>query len=105
MRQKTAFGPSSSWYGNYGGLFDFARITAELAHMEHQMAHPEFWTDAQDAAKIGLKKAELERDLQQWRDIDGKMNDLGALLELTEESNDPGLVQELTVELNYFEPK
>ena len=33
------------------------------------------------------------------------LNDLGALLELAEESSDAGLVKELTAELDQFEPK
>ena len=98
-------GPSSNWYRNYGGIFDFARMTAELAHLEEQTAQPDFWNHAQKAAKISRKKSTIERDLQQWRDIDGKMNDLRALLELAEESDDAGLAKELTFELDQFEPK
>jgi len=80
-------------------------MTAELAHLEQQTSQPDFWNHAQKAAKIGRKKSAIEHDLQQWRDIDGKMNDLGALLELAEESDDAGLVKELTFELDQFEPK
>ncbi|RPH81888.1 MAG: PCRF domain-containing protein, partial [Nitrospiraceae bacterium] len=80
-------------------------MTAELAHLEQQTSQPDFWNHAQKAAKIGRKKSTIEHDLQQWRDIDGKMNDLGALLELAEESDDAGLVKELTFELDQFEPK
>jgi peptide chain release factor 2 len=80
-------------------------MTAELAHLEQQASQPDFWNHAQKAAKISRKKSTIERDLQQWRDIDGKMNDLDALLELAEESGDAGLVKELTFELDQFEPK
>ena len=80
-------------------------MTAELAHLEQQTSQPDFWNHAQKAAKISRKKSTIERDLQQWRDIDGKMNDLGALLELAEESGDAGLAKELTFELDQFEPK
>ena len=97
MRYGFAFGPLNNWYRNYGGIFDFARMTAELAHLEQQTSQPDFWNHAQTAAKISRKKATIERELQQWRDIDGKMNDLGALLELAEESGDAGLAKELTV--------
>ncbi|MDZ4857276.1 MAG: peptide chain release factor 2 [Nitrospirota bacterium] len=88
-----------------GGIFDFARMTAELAHLEQQTSQPDFWNHAQKAAKVGRKKSTIEHDLQQWRDIDGKMSDLDALLELAEESDDPGLMKELTFELDQFEPK
>jgi peptide chain release factor 2 len=105
MRYGFALGPLNNWYWNYGGIFDFARMTAELAHLEQQTSQPEFWNHAQAAAKISRKKFAIEHELQQWRDIDGKMNDLGALLELAEESGDAGLEKELIAELNQFEPK
>jgi len=105
MRYGFAFGPLTKRYRNYGGIFDFARMTAELAHLEQQTSQPDFWNHAQTAAKISRKKATIERELQQWRDIDGKMNDLGALLELADESGDAGLAKELTAELDQFEPK
>ncbi len=80
-------------------------MTAELAHLEQQTSQPDFWNHAPKAAKISRKKSTIERDLQRWRDIDGKMNDLRALLELAEESGDAGLAKELTFELDQFEPK
>src|SRR6185295_2894938 len=80
-------------------------MTAELSHLEEQASQPEFWSQAQKAAKISRNKSALERDLQQWRDIDGKQEDIGALLELAEESGDAGLLKELTFELDRFEQK
>src|SRR5467141_719338 len=80
-------------------------MTAELAHLEQQTSQPDFWNHAPKAAKISRKKSTIERDLQRWRDIDGKMNNLRALLELAEESGDAELAKELTFELDQFEPK
>jgi peptide chain release factor 2 len=80
-------------------------MTAELSHLEEQASRPDFWSQAQKAATISRKKSALERDLQQWRDIDGKQEDIGALLELAEESGDAGLLKELTFELDRFEQK
>ena len=105
MKYGFAFEPLVNKYWNYGGIFDFARMTTELAHLEQQTSQPDFWNHAQKAAKISRKKVTIERELQQWRDIDGKMNDLGALLELTEEGGDAGLIKELIAELDQFEPK
>jgi len=80
-------------------------MTTELSQLEAQTAQPQFWSDAQAAAKISRKKAALEREIQQWRDIEAKLSDLGALLELADESGDPSLERELTTELNQFEPR
>lgn len=90
---------------NFGGIFDLPRMTTELSQLEAQTAQPQFWSDAQAAAKISRKKAALEREIQQWRDIEAKLSDLGALLELADESGDPSLERELTTELNQFEPR
>ncbi len=105
MKCGFAFGWSVNKYRNFGGIFDLARMTTELTQLEAQTAQPEFWNDAQAAAKVSRKKAALEREMQQWRDIEGKLNDLGALLELADESGDASLEKELTTELNQFEPR
>ena len=105
MRYGFAFGPLDNRYRNYGGIFDFARMMTELAHLEEQTSQPGFWNHAQKAAKISRKKSTIERELQEWREIDGKMNDIGALLELAEETLDNGLLKELAAELDQFEPK
>ena len=90
---------------NSGGIFDLPRMTTELSQLEAQTAQPQFWSDAQAAAQISRRKAALEREIQQWRDIEAKLSDLGALLELADESGDPSLERELTTELNQFEPR
>ncbi len=90
---------------NFGGIFDFARMTSELEELEQQSAQPGFWSDTQAAAKLSRRKVTLERELQQWREIEGKLSDIDALLELASESGDLGLEQELSSELDRFEPR
>ncbi|MBI3355767.1 MAG: peptide chain release factor 2 [Nitrospirae bacterium] len=46
-----------------------------------------------------------ERELEAWREVDTKLGDLNALLELAHESGDAGLEKELTTELNQLEPR
>ncbi|GBL38822.1 peptide chain release factor 2 [Nitrospirota bacterium] len=87
------------------GIFDFARMTTELAHLDEQTSQPDFWSQAKKAAKTSRKKFSIERELQLWREIDSKMSDLAALLELAEESADAGLLKELSAELDQFDPK
>jgi len=90
---------------NYGGIFDFAHMTADLQELEAQMGQPHFWNDARAAAAVSRKKATIERELQQWRDIETKMGDVDALLELAHESGDAALETELASELNQLEPR
>ena len=90
---------------NYGGIFDFAHMTTDLQELEAQMGQPHFWNDARAAAAVSRKKATIEREIQQWHDIETKMGDLDALLELARESGDSTLETELAGELNQLEPR
>ncbi len=90
---------------SYGGIFDFAHMTSELQELEAQMGQPHFWNDARAAAAVSRKKTTIERELQQWRELETKMDDVGALLELARESGDAGLEMELTAELSRLEPR
>jgi peptide chain release factor 2 len=80
-------------------------MTADLQELEARMGQPDFWNDARTAAAVSRKKAVLEREIGQWREIESKLSDLGAMLELAQETGDATLEQELTAELNRFEPR
>jgi peptide chain release factor 2 len=80
-------------------------MTADLQELEAQMGQPHFWSDARTAAAVSRKKATIERELGTWRDIEAKLGDLHALLELAAESGDAGLEQELATELHRLEPR
>lgn len=80
-------------------------MTAGLQELEAQMGQPHFWNDTRTAAVVSRKKSAIERELRQWRDIETKMGDVDALLELAHESGDSTLETELTSELNQLEPR
>jgi peptide chain release factor 2 len=80
-------------------------MSADLQELEAQMGQPHFWNDARAAAAVSRKKATIERELHQWHEIETKLSDLGALMELAHESGDAGLERELTAELNQLEPR
>ena len=87
-----------------GGIFDLSRMTAELQELEAKMGQADFWSNARAAAGVSRRKVKLERELQQWRDIEAKLGDVTALLDLAQESGDAGLERELASELDQFEP-
>jgi len=78
-------------------------MTAELEELEAKMGVPTFWNDTKAAASTSRKKVTLERELIQWREIETKLGDLQAMLELAEESQDASLEQELTTDLHRLE--
>ena len=96
---------SMNEYRNFGGIFDLSRMTAQLEELEAKMGQADFWNDARAAAGVSRQKVRLERELQQWRDIEAKLSDVTALLELAQESGDAGLERELASELDQFEPR
>ena len=104
MRFVSVCAPLVSKSQNSGGIFDLARMTADLQELEAKMGQPDFWSDARAAAGVSRKKVKLERELQQWHDIEGKLSDVTTLLDLAQESGDAGLEKELAAELDQFEP-
>ena len=100
-----AYVRSTNEYRNFGGIFDLSRMTAQLEELEAKMGQADFWNDARAAAGVSRQKVRLERELQQWRDIEAKLSDVTALLELAQESGDAGLERELASELDQFEPR
>ncbi|MGQ0810919.1 MAG: peptide chain release factor 2 [Nitrospiraceae bacterium] len=85
------------------GHLDLPHLTAELTQLEETTAQPDFWNDAQKAARISRKKAALERELSRWTDIERRQADLSAMLELADESGDADLERELATEIMRFE--
>jgi peptide chain release factor 2 len=104
MRFVFVCAPLVSKYRNSGGIFDLARMTADLQELEAKMGQPDFWSDARVAADVSRRKVKLERELQQWHDIEVKLSDVTTLLDLAQESGDGSLERELAEELDQFEP-
>jgi peptide chain release factor 2 len=71
--------------------------------LERAIGQPDFWKDPQAAARTSRKKAALEREIRRWTDIERQQEDLRALLELAEESQDASLESELAAELTRAE--
>lgn len=88
---------------SFGGIFDLSRLNSELHDLEQQTQDPDFWKDSQAAARISRRKAALERELKRWAEIERRHDDLQALCELAEESQDVSLERELSSELASFE--
>ena len=96
-------GRSENRFLSYGGIFDLARVAAELKEIDEHTSRPDFWKDPKAAAKITRRKATLDRELARWQDIERRRNDLEALIELAEESGDAEIETELAGELTRFE--
>ena len=89
----------------YGGLFDLPRLSAELEELEQEFAQPDFWKDAQTAAKVGRRKAAIEGQLQRLESLERHHGDLEALVELMGEQEDSDLQEELSIGLRQVEAR
>ncbi len=94
---------SDNIFANYGGIFDLPKLHSDLEHLEQETSHPDFWKDTQAATRVSRKKAAIERDLKRVEDLERQYGDLRALVELTDESGDASLEQELAAELSKLE--
>ena len=81
--------------GKYGGIFDLPRLQNELDELDRESSQPNFWKDAQAAAKVGRRKAAIERDIQRTTDFERRQSDLETMAELIGEQHDPDMEREL----------
>jgi peptide chain release factor 2 len=87
----------------YGGLFDLPRLSTELEEIEQEISQPDFWKDAQAAAKVGRRKASIGGQIQRLESLERQYGDLEALVELMGEQEDADLQEELSSGLRQIE--
>lgn len=63
------------------------------------MAEPGFWNDLERSAKVNQRAKQLSDKLALYKSLQGRADDIEALIELVEEENDPAMVQEVTDDL------
>src|SRR2546428_14097861 len=68
------------------------------------MAAPDFWGDRRAAQSTIRKKNLLERELKSWGDMERRLDDLRAMVELAEPEHDASLEDELAAEMVQAEP-
>jgi peptide chain release factor 2 len=76
---------------------DEGALQARVEELEQAMGAQGFWDDQQQAAAVSAEHARATRRLEGWRSLVSDIDDLGALVELTDE--DPSLQGELDVQI------
>jgi len=84
---------------NCGGIFDLASLKSQIQTLEARMAAPDFWGDRRAAQSTIRKKNLLEREIKSWGDMERRLDDLRAMVELAESEHDASLDEELAAEL------
>ena len=78
-----------------GGFFDVDQKVKDIAPLDVEMAQSGFWDDNESAQKILQKRSGLQRSIELWKNLEKEGGDLGALLELSAEEEDPSMDEEI----------
>lgn len=75
-------------------VFDVAEKEQEAASLEEQSSAPNFWDEPRAAQRIMQRMSELKAQIDQWRSVQGRIQDALELAEMADES----LTEDLTAE-------
>jgi peptide chain release factor 2 len=86
-----------------GGFFDVDQKIKEIEPLDVKMASSGFWDDNESAQKILQKRTSLHRSIEIWKNLAKEGEDLGAMLELSAEEEDPSMDVEIQSSLSQLE--
>jgi peptide chain release factor 2 len=75
----------------------------QIQGLDERMGAADFWSDRRTAQHTIQQKNSLERQLQSWSELDRRMEDLLAMLELMETEQDVSMETELTTDIGKAE--
>jgi len=81
-------------------IFDLAGKERRIAELEEKSAAPDFWDDPQAAQKLLQEISRLREEVQPWRDMQRRVDDLEILCEIAEESGTEEDAREVEDELH-----
>lgn len=67
----------------------------EIARIEGQTAHPDFWDDSRAAQEIIQQLNTLRQRIAGWEEVESQWQELQTMAELLQEEEDPDLLREL----------
>jgi peptide chain release factor 2 len=89
------------WFLNWnmiGGLFDIGQKEKELERLRQELTEERVWSDHKLSGELSAKSAEIEREINGWKTIRKKINDLRELVELVETEEDADLLRQAEAE-------
>ncbi len=86
-----------------GGFFDVDQKMKDIEPLDAEMAQSGFWDDNESAQKVLQKRSGLQRSIEIWKNLEKEGEDLGALLELSAEEEDPSVDEEIQSSLTRLE--
>ncbi|HEY3004258.1 MAG TPA: peptide chain release factor 2 [Kribbellaceae bacterium] len=80
-------------------VLDLPRMRAEIADLGEQVAAPDLWDDQPNAQKVTSRLSGLQAELERVTALRSRVDDLGVLIEMAREENDPDTLAEAVKEL------
>ncbi|WP_186424233.1 peptide chain release factor 2 [Lacrimispora celerecrescens] len=76
-----------------------------IDELDKSMEEPGFWEDPEKSAKIVQLAKNLKDTVQSYKDLEQQYEDIGVMIEMGNEENDPSLVPEVEEMLYHFKEK
>lgn len=90
---------------NFGGIFDIDSKIERLEEVNLELENPELWNDPERATKISKEKAMLDNIVGVIGELNDKLEDAKAILELAVEADDESLLSDVQAELDEADSK
>jgi peptide chain release factor 2 len=82
-----------------GSVLDLDGIRREIAELGEQVAAPDLWDDQANAQKVTGRLSALQNTLERYESLEGRLDDLGVMVELAQEEEDADAAAETEAEL------
>ncbi len=80
-------------------VLDLGAMKAEIGSLQEQVAAPDLWDDQESAQKVTSRLSLLQGELERFETLNGRVEDLGVLVELATEEADADTMSEAESEL------
>jgi peptide chain release factor 2 len=82
-----------------GQVLDLDRMRAEIADLGEQVAAPDLWDDQDNATRVTGRLSAVQGQLDRFTELDGRIDDVEIMVELSREENDASSLAEAESEL------
>ena len=89
----------------WGIHFDVAAKEEKIAELEYKMGEPTFWDDAEKAQKINQELNDVKINVDKYKEIARKFDDVEVLLEMAMEEDDTGMEPEIKEEMKAIQER
>ena len=82
-----------------GQVLDLDRMRAEIADLGEQVAAPDLWDDQANATRVTGRLSALQGQLDRFTELDGRIDDVEIMVQLSQEENDASSLADAEAEL------